>query len=165
MTSVLSRLGIEPSERALCGWTALCFTLLGATAFALLNSAETLFLKRVGVAYLPWALLASAGLLVITTGATSRGLADADRPRAVPRVLFGLAALLLPLWWLLQELQVPAVFGASYFNDLSGLTADEGAGQIIATNPSDTKGLDPAGKEVDIDTEDDYNELYTSFGS
>ena len=62
----LRRLGIEPTERALCGWAALCLALLGATSFALLNSAETLFLKRVGVSYLPWALLASSGLLVVS---------------------------------------------------------------------------------------------------
>jgi hypothetical protein len=40
----------------------------GCAAYALFNSSETLFLKRVGVAYLPWALLASSGLLVITAG-------------------------------------------------------------------------------------------------
>ena len=58
------RMGIEPSERALSGWAVLCFGLLGAAAFGLLNVAETLFLKRVGVESLPWALLASAVLLV-----------------------------------------------------------------------------------------------------
>jgi hypothetical protein len=64
----LDRIGIESSERALCGWAGLCVALLGAAAYALFNSSETLFLKRVGVAYLPWALLASSGLLVITAG-------------------------------------------------------------------------------------------------
>ena len=112
LNDALRRLGIEPSERALCGWAALCFALIGATAFALHNSAETLFLKRVGVEYLPWALLASAGLLVLTTGVASRFLADADRPRVVPRILLMLTALLLPIWWLLQTVQVPVVFGA-----------------------------------------------------
>ena len=107
----LRRIGIEPSERALFGWAVLCFALMGATAYALLNSAETLFLKRVGVDYLPWALLASAGLLVVTTVVANRFLADADRPRALPRVLLTLAVLLLPLWGLLQAVQVPVVFG------------------------------------------------------
>ena len=110
--STLRRVGIEPAERALCGWAGLCLLLLGATAFALLNASETLFLKRVGVAYLPWALLASSGLLVLTTGLASHTLAAANRPRWLPRVLLGLALLLLPLWWLLHAWEVPAVFGA-----------------------------------------------------
>jgi hypothetical protein len=93
--SALHRIGIGPSERALCGWAGLCLALLGATAFALLNSSETLFLKRVGV-----------------TGIASRALADADRPRALPRILLVLALMLFPLWGLLQTLPVPVVFGA-----------------------------------------------------
>jgi hypothetical protein len=108
----LRRVGIEPAERALCGWAGLCLLLLGATAFSLLNASETLFLKRVGVNYLPWVLLASSGLLVLTTGLASRALADANRPRWLPRVLLGLVLLLLPLWWLLHNWEVPVVFGA-----------------------------------------------------
>ena len=110
--NALRRIGIEPAERALCGWAALCLLLIGATAFALLNASETLFLKRVGVTYLPWALLASSGLLVVTTGLASYALAGANRPRWLPRVLLGLALLLLPLWWLLRAWEVPVVFGA-----------------------------------------------------
>jgi AAA family ATP:ADP antiporter len=109
---LLGRLGIEPSERLLCGWAGLCLALLGASAYGLFNSSETLFLKRVGVEQLPWALLASSGLLVVTTMLASRTLANLDRPRALPIVLMGLAALLLPLWWLLQAYPVPVVFGA-----------------------------------------------------
>jgi AAA family ATP:ADP antiporter len=108
---VLSRVGIEPSERALCGWAGLCLALLGAAAYALFNASEALFLKRVGVAYLPWVLLASSFALVVTTGLAGRGLATADRPRAMPGVLIGLAALLVAFWVLLSLWQVPAVFG------------------------------------------------------
>jgi len=110
--SALRRVGIEPAERALCGWAGLCLLLIGATAFSLLNASETLFLKRVGVAYLPWALLASSGLLVVTTGLASYALAEANPPRWLPRVLLGLALLLLPLWWLLHVWEIPVVFGA-----------------------------------------------------
>jgi len=110
--SALRRVGIEPGERALCGWAGLCLALLGATAYALLNSSETLFLKRVGVAQLPWALLGSSALLVMTTGLASRLLAQADRPRWLPRILLLLAALLLPFWWLLRTWEHPVLFGA-----------------------------------------------------
>ena len=95
LESALRRVGIEPAERVLCGWAGLCLALLGATAYALLNSSETLFLKRVGVAHLPWALLGSSALLVVTTGLASRVLAEADRPRWLPRILLALAVLLL----------------------------------------------------------------------
>ena len=43
-------------------------------------------LKRVGVDQLPWVLLASAVLLVVTTDALGRLLARTDRPRALPSV-------------------------------------------------------------------------------
>ncbi len=84
---------------------------MGAASLALLNTAETLFLKRVGVAYLPWALLASSGLLVVTTGLASRLLSDADRPRWLPRVLLGLGLTVVP-FWALVDLDTEVVFGA-----------------------------------------------------
>ncbi len=106
----LSRIGIEPSEQRLFAWAGLCLALMGAAAYALLNASETLFLKRVGVDYLPWALLASSGLLVITTGLAGHRLATADRPRALPGILLGLAALLLALWAVLETWQERVVF-------------------------------------------------------
>jgi AAA family ATP:ADP antiporter len=108
----LDRIGIESSERALCGWAGLCLALMGAAAYALFNASETLFLKRVGVAHLPWALLASSGVLVITTGLASRQLATADRPRVLPGVLVALAVMLLAFWGILQAWRAPVVFGA-----------------------------------------------------
>ena len=74
LDGILDRIGIEPSERALCGWAGLCLLLLGSASFGLTTAAETLFLKRVGVAQLPWVLLASSGFLVATTALASRGL-------------------------------------------------------------------------------------------
>ena len=58
--SVLRRIGVEESERGLFAWGSACLMLTGAAAFALMNASEALFLKRVGVAYLPVALLASS---------------------------------------------------------------------------------------------------------
>ena len=37
---MIERLGVLPAERALLGWAASCLVLMGAAAFALLNSAE-----------------------------------------------------------------------------------------------------------------------------
>jgi hypothetical protein len=112
LEGTLRGIGIEPSERVLFGWAGLCLAQIGAASFALMVSSETLFLKRVGVEFLPWALLASAVLLVATTGLASRALAGADRPRWLPRVLFLLAASLLPFWWLLDAWRAPGLFVA-----------------------------------------------------
>ncbi len=109
--TALDHLGVEPGERPLFVWAGLCLVLMGAAALALLNTAETLFLKRVGVEYLPWALLASSGLLVVTTGFASRALSTADRPRWLPRVLLVLALSILP-FWLLVNVETDAVFAA-----------------------------------------------------
>ena len=49
INAILERIGVAPAERGLFGWAALCLFLLGAAAIALMNTAETLFLKRVGV--------------------------------------------------------------------------------------------------------------------
>ena len=94
--SLLQRLGVEPGERPLFLWAGLSLALMGAAALGLLNTSETLFLKRVGVEYLPVVLLATSGVLVLTTGFLSGFLADADRPRWLPRVLMLLAVLVLP---------------------------------------------------------------------
>ena len=107
---LLQRLGVRPSERELFGLAGLCLALLGAAAFALLNTAETLFLKRVGVEALPVALLASAGLLVATTAGVGR-LAARDAPRWLGRVLVGLALATLP-FVLLADSRSPVVLGA-----------------------------------------------------
>jgi len=93
---MLARLGVEDSERAIFSWAWLCLLLTGAATFALLNLSETLFLKRVGVAYLPYALLASSALLVATTALVSRRVAGPESPRWMPRVLLLLAIAMLP---------------------------------------------------------------------
>ncbi|MBW2269804.1 MAG: cyclic nucleotide-binding domain-containing protein [Deltaproteobacteria bacterium] len=107
---VLQRIGVQPAERGLVGWAVLCLFLMGAAAFALLNTAETLFLKRVGVDALPLALLASSGLLVLTTSLAGRA-ASRDPARWLPRILVGLALAPLP-FVLLTDSRAPVVFGA-----------------------------------------------------
>jgi AAA family ATP:ADP antiporter len=105
-------MGIEPDERALSAWAALCLAILGASASALINASETLFLKRVGVEQLPWVLLASAMILVVTTLVVGRALSNADRPRWLGVVMLGLAAALVPLWWVLGGVDSAFIHGA-----------------------------------------------------
>ena len=59
----------------------------------------------------------------------------------------------------LDKIGVPAIFAKKYFEELCNLNNDTGAGSIIKANTEDTLGLDPKGKEADIDTKDDYNAL------
>ena len=91
LNAALDRMGVEPSERAIFSWAGLCLGLLGGASIALANTAETLFLKRVGVEYLPLALLGSSLLLVGTTAWLGSFLARRDRPSWLPRILFLLA--------------------------------------------------------------------------
>ncbi|MGI9591978.1 MAG: hypothetical protein ACR2P8_11470, partial [Myxococcota bacterium] len=104
----LAGLGVAESERLLFLWAGLCLGCAGAAAFALLNTAETLFLKRIGVEYLPLVLLASSALLVGTTAALGTLLARADRPRWLSRILLLLAAILIPFYPLIAQ-DVPRI--------------------------------------------------------
>jgi hypothetical protein len=96
LDATLDRIGVQPSERAIFSWAGLCLGLLGGAGIALANTAETLFLKRVGIEYLPMALLASSLLLVGTTAGLGAFLARRDRPTWLPRILFLLALAVAP---------------------------------------------------------------------
>jgi hypothetical protein len=50
---LLQKLGIEPQETALLGWAGAALALVGWADVSVQNASETLFLKRVGVEYLP----------------------------------------------------------------------------------------------------------------
>ncbi|MBT8184547.1 MAG: nucleotidyltransferase family protein [Eudoraea sp.] len=54
---------------------------------------------------------------------------------------------------------VPAIFDKKYFDDLLGLNKTYGARDIISTYESAVFTLDPEGKEIDIDTFEEYEEL------
>ncbi|MEE8310927.1 MAG: hypothetical protein V3R77_01635, partial [Candidatus Binatia bacterium] len=111
MTSfIFERIGVEPAERRLFGWATLSLFLLGASAYALLNSSETLFLKRVGVEHLPLALLCSSGLLIVTTTLAGRALVTADRCAWLPRLLLSLGVMIVPFGWLVDVTDSPFLF-------------------------------------------------------
>jgi hypothetical protein len=100
---VVRKLGIEPGEGRLFFWGAVALALTGWADVSLKNVAETLFNKRVGVAYLPLAYLLNSILLVGTTYIVGRVAARSNRSRLLPRIFFGLSVLLLPLWYLVGE--------------------------------------------------------------
>ncbi len=100
---MVRKLGIEPGEGRLFCWAAAVLALCGWADVSVKIASETLFNKRgPGVSYLPLAFLLNSVLLVGTTYVVGRVAARANRPRLVPRVMFCVALLLLPLWYLVN---------------------------------------------------------------
>ena len=99
---MVRKLGIEPGEGRLFFWGAAALALAGWADVSVKNVSETLFLKRVGVEYLPLAYLFNSILLVGTTYVMGRLVARSNRPRLLPWIFFGLSVLLLPLWYLVR---------------------------------------------------------------
>ncbi|HXV35898.1 MAG TPA: cyclic nucleotide-binding domain-containing protein [Myxococcota bacterium] len=117
------RLGIEPGEGRFFLWGAAALALAGWADVSVKNVSETLFVKRVGVAYLPLAYLLNAILLVGTTFVVVQLAARADRPRLLPKVLLGLALALLPFWYWVEDDAVSAfvllVLASKQFQSIS----------------------------------------------
>jgi hypothetical protein len=103
------RLGIQRGERRLFAWAAGCLLLLGWADVSVKNASETLFVKRVGVGVLPLAILVSNLVLVGTTAVIVRLAARPDRSRLLSRLLVVLAAVLAPLWLLVDTATTPGV--------------------------------------------------------
>jgi CRP-like cAMP-binding protein/ATP/ADP translocase len=96
------RWSIERGERLVVAWAmATCF-LIGWVAVSMANVSETLFLKRVGVQYLPVVFLVSSLCMVASTGVVSRLAARVDHGRLLVRTLLLLALSLVPLWLLVE---------------------------------------------------------------
>lgn len=102
------RLGFGSREARLLTWGGGCLAVAGWADVSLQNAAETLFLKRVGVVYLPLALLASSFLLAASTFVAARLIAQRNRLQLLPWVFVALGASLLPLW-LFLHLELPWV--------------------------------------------------------
>ena len=55
-----------------------------------------------------------------------------------------------------SKIGVPAIFSPALYHELVHLETDRGAAQLIADNIQNTVSIDPAGKEKDMDTWQDY---------
>jgi ATP/ADP translocase len=99
---LLARLGVQPGERRVFAWSAAAFFLIGWASVSLANVADTLFLKRIGVQYLPAVFLASSLLLAGTTAAVARAAARTAPLILATRTFLVLGASLLPLWLLVR---------------------------------------------------------------
>jgi len=93
----------KPSERFILPITAaLLLALVGWSDVTVQNVAETYFLKRIGVDYLPVAFLISTALLAITSYGVGRLAARMDRTTLLAWLFLGLTLGLLPLAFLAQ---------------------------------------------------------------
>lgn len=99
---------IEPGEGTLVGWAAATFFLVEWASVAVSNTADTLFLKRVGVDYLPIVFLVNSALLTVTTFAASR-VAVRYSPRVFLPYAFSTLAVVLLFLWGLVLVQAPGV--------------------------------------------------------
>ena len=107
---MLRKLGIEEGEGRVFAWGAAALFLIGWADVSVKNVSETFFLKRVGIDLLPYFFLLSAFLLVGTTLFVGRIASRSDRLRLLPRTLFGLSVMLIPLWYLVLN-DVQGAFG------------------------------------------------------
>lgn len=57
---------------------------------------------------------------------------------------------------------VPALFDKVYFNELMGLSDDQGAREILKRQSNNVIGVTPPESNVDLDTKEDYTTLYQS---
>lgn len=58
---------------------------------------------------------------------------------------------------------VPALFDKKYFSELEKLNKDYGAKDLIFKYSDDVLTIDPKGKELDLDTMEDYNKLVNTI--
>jgi hypothetical protein len=100
---MLRKLGIEPGESRLFFWAAGVLFLLGWAEVSVKNASETLFLKGVGVEFLPLAFLVNSLLLVGTTYLVGRIADRSDRLKLLSVVLVALGIALLPVWFLVSQ--------------------------------------------------------------
>lgn len=59
----------------------------------------------------------------------------------------------------IDKIGVPALFGSRYYTDLLNLEGDVGAAKIIKNQFKDCSALNPGGKHLDVDTNDDYQHI------
>jgi ATP/ADP translocase len=100
---------IGDTELRIVMWAGLALTLLGWADVSMQNAAETMFLKRLGVEYLPLAFLVSSILLVMTTYVAGRFAVRAN-PETVLPITFGVLALSLLPVWLFTVWELPGVY-------------------------------------------------------
>ncbi len=90
--------GLEARERRILIWGSAALFLAGWADVSVKNVSETLFLKRIGVDYLPLAFLANSLMLMGTTSVLGALARYVDPLRLFTRALAGLGLLLFVLW-------------------------------------------------------------------
>lgn len=99
---------VEPGEGALVAWSAATLFLVESASVAVSNVSDTLFLKRVGVDYLPIIFLVNSLLLTATTFAIG-WMSVRFEPRRLLTMAFALLAVLLVVLWVLVLTSAPGI--------------------------------------------------------
>lgn len=100
-------LAVEPGEGPIVAWAAMSLFLIESASVAVSNAADTLFLKRVGIEYLPGVFLLNSVLLTATTFGAGRLAVRFDQ-RYVLTATFITLALVLSVLWVLVVGEVTA---------------------------------------------------------
>jgi len=58
-----------------------------------------------------------------------------------------------------DKIGVPALFGLLYYSDLLNLGGEDGAAKLIKKHFKDCIALNPGGKHLDVDTDEDYHRI------
>ena len=95
-------------ERTLVAWGALCLFLVGWATVSVTNASETLFLKQIGVDWLPLVFLVSSGFLAGSTYLLGKWVASRDHGSALTTTL-AIAGGYLLLLWLALITHIPGV--------------------------------------------------------
>jgi hypothetical protein len=101
-------LAVEPGEARLVVWSAATLFLIESASVGVSNVSDTLFLKRVGIDYLPIVFLANSLLLTATTIVAGRLLLHFNSRRFLA-IAFGTLSLFLALLWLLVLEDAPGI--------------------------------------------------------
>lgn len=96
-------LGLEAGEARVLAWGAAALFLAQWAVVSTSNVSDTLFLKRVGVLFLPFILLTNSVLMTVTTFAVGRLAVRVDHRRLLIWTFVALAVSLLGIWLLVVE--------------------------------------------------------------
>jgi hypothetical protein len=142
---ILPGAGLDARQRRVLLWAACALFLAEWADVSVKNVSETLFLKRIGVEFLPLAFLVNGLLLLATTSLLGNFAARMDPSRLFTRALAGLGLVLLLLWLLVhfgRDASFPLLLLASkQISAISLLSFSSATGALI--EPRQQKALLP----------------------
>jgi len=138
-------LAVEPGEEAIVAWAAITLFLIEWASVAVSNASDTLFLKRVGVQYIPIVFLVNSVLLTATTLGAGRLAVLFSQRRLLTATFAALAAILIVLWALvltaapgiattlvLASKQIDVIAALMFWTVVGGLMTSRQSKRLVA---------------------------------